>query len=164
MASHNELTPVFLHGLFDYVDGELFYRVSRGHIKKGAMAGTVRKDGRKQTIINGKHYLNHRLVFLMHHGYLPEFIDHINGNPRDNRLENLREATRVENAWNKKMQHNNTSGIKGVCWHKQSEKWDVRITVGAKRIGLGRFVDIELAELVAVEGRDKYHKEFARNG
>lgn len=164
MATHNEITQDLVVSLFEYKDGELFYKVTRGHLKHGSIAGTIRKDGRKHVIINGKHYMNHRVIFLMFNGYLPEFVDHINNDPTDNRIENLRQCTRTENSWNKRIQHNSTTKIKGVSWHKQSKKWGARITVNGKRMELGRFNDIELAELVVIEGRNKYHKEFARHG
>ena len=164
MATKNDLTQELVCDLFEYRDGELFYKKSRGHIKHGSMAGTIRKDARKHTIINGKHYMNHRIIFLMFNGYIPEFVDHIDNDPTNNRVENLRECTRTENSWNKRLQHNSTTKIKGVSWHKQSRKWGARITVNGKRMELGRFKDIELAELVAMEARRKYHKEFAHHG
>jgi hypothetical protein len=61
------------------------------------------------------------------------------------------------------MPTNNTSGIKGVCWHKSTNRWYVQLQVNKKMKYLGIYEDIELAELVAIEARAKYHGEFARN-
>jgi len=66
------------------------------------------------------------LIFLYHHGYLPKFVDHIDGNKKNNRIENLREATKSQNAMNQKVSTRNTSGIKGVMWHKRDKKWFVQ--------------------------------------
>ncbi|MCH6546434.1 MAG: HNH endonuclease, partial [Deltaproteobacteria bacterium] len=68
-------------------------------------------------------YLVHRTVFYLSHGYLPEQIDHINGIRSDNRIDNLRGANDCTNAYNRGLQSNNTSGVKGVCWYKSRDKW-----------------------------------------
>ena len=113
--------------------------------------------------IDHKSYSVHRLVWLMHHGVLPEFLDHINGNKLDNRIENLRPATKSQNNQNKRLYSNNTSGVKGVCWHKRIKKWQVNVRVNGKQKSFGFFDDIELAELVASEARNKLHGQFARH-
>lgn len=93
--------------------------------------------------INNKTYLEHRLVWLYVYGFLPEGeIDHINGNGCDNRLINLRAVSRCENRRNVKKQHNNTSGICGVDWHKQISRWRARIAINKNEIQLGVFDNI----------------------
>jgi len=89
-------------------------------------------------------------------------IDHINGNRNDNRIANLRLVTSSQNSFNMRLSIRNTSGIKGVHWDDVRKKWEISIKAGAKRYRK-RFADKELAELVAIELRDKYHKEFARH-
>jgi hypothetical protein len=64
---------------------------------------------------------------------------------------------------NSKLYCTNKSGIKNVCWNKKEKKWVVKLQVNKNRIHFGMFEDIELAELVATEARDKYHKTFARH-
>jgi hypothetical protein len=82
----------------------------------GNVAGYLNHDGYVYIKINNKIYSAHRLAWLFTNKAYPEnMIDHINGNRSDNRICNLREATRVENAYNQKKQKNNTSGVKGVC-------------------------------------------------
>jgi hypothetical protein len=103
------------------------------------------------------------LIFLLEHGYLPKEIDHINGDRPDNRIENLREATRRENPYNQGMCKNNTSGFRGVSWHNHSKAWLVRLCVNGKSKIIGYFKDLELAGLVADEARALHHGKFAYN-
>jgi len=98
----------------------------------------------------------------MHTGLNPEIVDHIDRNPSNNIFENLRAATRQQNNSNSGIRKDNTSGVKGVTWH--NNRWDVRVGFNKKRIHLGCFEDLELAELVAEMGREKYHGAFACNG
>lgn len=159
------LTKELLHEIFDYKDGLLYRKKITGpNVKVGDVVCGINNEGYSQACVNGKKYKTHRLVFLMHHGFLPEFVDHINGNRVDNRIENLRVATRTENAYNKRKQKSNTSGTPGVNWDSKSRKWRVRITKQGSRMNLGLFEDLELAQLVAMEARNKYHGEFANHG
>lgn len=163
MAEQN-LTKEILNFLFDYRDGELYWKFSlSSKSPKGTIAGTIKHDDYRRIGLNKKPYLAHRLIFMMHHGYLPEIVDHIDGNRLNNRIENLREATFSQNQHNKKTGKNNTSGYKNVTWNARKRKWLVNIRVNKKDIHIGYFVDIELADLVSQEARDKYHKEFARH-
>ena len=99
----------------------------------------------------------------MFNGYLPKFIDHIDCNPSNNKIENLREATFSQNQHNTKKRITNTSGVKNVHWYKPLKKWMVYIMINKKRKHLGYFNNIELAELVAQEARNKYHGKYARH-
>lgn len=158
MATKNYPTKEQLHQLFEYKDGELYWK-KRNQNK----AGSLRNDGRKHITINYKIYKLHRIIFLWHHGYLPKEIDHIDGNPLNNRIENLREATRYQNLMNKKKTKQNTSGCKNVSWNKSAKKWLVSMQVNGKRKYLGIYDDLELADLVATEARDKFHGNFANH-
>jgi hypothetical protein len=159
------ITQQLLKELFYYRDGELYWKfsVSR-NVKAGAIAGTVKGNGYRNIKIKSKQYLVHRIIFLYHHGYVPEFLDHINTNKLDNRIENLREATKEQNNRNCPKRKDNTSGIKGVHWDSATKKWLAKVAVGnGVQKYLGRYDDIELAQLVIEEARDKYHKEFAKH-
>jgi hypothetical protein len=154
-----------LNEFFLYKDGDLYWKVDRGSNKvAGKKAGKKNNNGYLHTKINGKLYQNHRLIFMMCHGYLPEFVDHIDGNRSNNRIENLRPASNQQNTYNRKLNKNSTSGIKGVTWHKRDNCWMVQIQSDGKKKHLGYFHILELAELVAIEARDKYHKDFANHG
>lgn len=159
------LSKEMLNELFEYRDGEIYYKVSRSRNKAGSKAGTYRPhDNAYQVIINGKHYLTHRIVFMMHNGYLPQFVDHIDRNRSNNKIENLREATLEQNAQNAKIRKDATSGVKGVSWSKVDKAWRVRVQANGQRKDFGGFKDLELAELVAMEARDKYHGKYANHG
>jgi hypothetical protein len=152
--------------LFEYSDGNLIRKkVTIPKMKVGEVAGFINKTtGYVSVKIYGKAYKVHQIVYLMHHGFIPKEIDHINGNRADNRIENLREVTRTQNRMNSKMPKTNTSGIKNVHWKKQHKKWEVILIINGKRKDFGRYADLELAELVAIEARNKYHGKYANHG
>lgn len=160
------LTQEYLQSIFDYKDGELYWKKKtskESNISIGDKAGSKNNHGYIQVYIKNKLYKVHRVIFLMHHGYLPTYIDHINCIKNDNRIENLRPATKSQNAINTKTRKNNTSNAKNVYWHKASKKWFVQLTVNGKQKSFGYYHDFELAELVAIEARDKYHGKFSNS-
>jgi hypothetical protein len=108
-----------------------------------------------------KHYAVHRVIFLLSNGWLPECIDHIDGDTRNNNPLNLRPATRLQNQFNRCVNSKCKSGIKNVTPHQ--DKWMVRFSIKGKTKHYGIFEDIEFAELVAQEIRTKLHGEFARH-
>jgi ribosomal protein L35AE/L33A len=153
--------------LFDYADGKLYWRENRGSQKcKGKIAGTLNSNGYVRVRVRelGGAVSVHRVIYCMQHGYMPDFIDHINGNRDDNRIENLRAVTQQQNSYNGKIRTHNTSGSKNVSWNKRLQQWGVSITVNYKRKFLGLFEDLELADLVAMEARNKYHGLYANHG
>lgn len=166
-----QISQQLLKELFDYrEDGNLIRKKTT--MGKGNIAGSVvgykpkvitRSHRYATTKINGKHYSIHKLIYMWHTGVWPEQIDHINKDSLDNRIENLRLATSAQNASNRKLFTSNTSGAKGVSWHKAQKKWFVYVDVNKKRKNIGYFDDFELAELVAIEARDKYHGVYANH-
>ena len=135
---------------------------TKGHAS-GKIAGS--QCGKyKIIVINQKHYLAHRLAWLYMTGSFPnEYIDHINGNHTDNRFCNLREATHGQNVQNSPLRKNNTSGIKGVSWHKHKKRWHATIFANNKRINVGYFKILEEAKKAIDVARLKYHGDFARS-
>lgn len=89
-------------------------------------------------------------------------IDHINGNPLDNRKINLRVCSHRENCMNQKKCKTNTSGVPGVSWYQATGKWKVQIVVKNKRIHLGYFNDLEDAARCRREAEEKYFGTFRR--
>jgi len=148
---------------FEYRDGELFWKIKPAmRVQIGDKAGRAGKERYERFRYKDKNLLVHRVIFLMHHQHTPKEIDHINGNKLDNRIENLREATRSQNQYNKNMMSNNTSGYRGVSWNNQKNKWAVRVKVNKKSYNFGFFDDLDVAGAVASEARAKLHGEFAR--
>jgi hypothetical protein len=95
---------------------------------------------------------------------LPEYLDHINGNPLDNRIENLRKATISQNGFNTRKYKNNKSGVKNVFWYSRAQKWIARIRVNGKNVFHQQCDTVEEAETLLKEVRHKYHGEFANDG
>ena len=163
-----DLTVDLLNELFEYdkETGDLIWREARanGKVKKGDIAGTVDSKGYIKLDVNYKKHRAHRLVFLMHKGYLPKTIDHINGNPSDNRIENLRAATTSQNHYNRKLSSNNTSGFKGVSWDINKKTWKGYIYLDGQRIHLGVYKTPEEANVVVRKAREELHGSFANHG
>jgi hypothetical protein len=136
---------------------------SHGTAKAGSVAGCSDNNGYTIIRINKKGYRAHRLVWLYVYGVIPKYVDHINGNVKDNRICNLRECTNQQNAFNSKLRSDSTSKIKVVSWHKNTKKWQARICVNYKSIYIGIFNNINEAKLAVEKYRIENHKEFARH-
>lgn len=119
---------------FWYDNGVLRYR-GAPYQPKDKAPGWVKPDtGYHCVSFEGKQYKTHRLIFLLMKGYLPPLIDHINRDRLDNRIENLREATKSEN-----MLNSTHSEKGGVCFDSFRGKWKAYIKKEGKQIFLGRF-------------------------
>lgn len=121
--------------MFTYVDGEL---VRRNSPRKRYAVHT--RSEYLCTVIEGKTYKTHRLVYLYHYGTMPHQVDHVDGNKY------------------------NTTGFKGIVWEPSRKKWRTRVCLRGKTVFSARFDDIELAEIVATMAREKYHGVFANHG
>jgi hypothetical protein len=133
--------------------------------KIGEVAGYLGKDGYRRLAVKGITYSEHRLAWLYVYGKFPELIlDHIDGNPSNNKISNLREVTQNQNQYNSKLRKDSSSGIKNVRWSKWQNKWQVTVKVLGKEKFFGYFEDLEFAELVATEVREKYHGIYANHG
>ena len=152
-----------VHYLFEYRDGDLYRKVNSKKAKAGDKAGCNDHKNYLKTKIDNVAYFNHRIIFFMHHGYLPEFIDHIDGNTLNNRIENLRPATNTQNQWNSKLPKTNTSGVKGVYWVKRDSKWRAMCRVNGTKYHIGIFTELSEAENAINNFRKTNHKEFANH-
>lgn len=154
-----------LHALLEYRDGNLFWKVKRrGNVKAGDEAGYVNKLGYKRVGINGKHYLQHRLIWIMHGNDPVDFLDHIDGDRLNNRIDNLRPATISENGCNAKLRSDNNSGIKGVFWDKKYMCWCGRVRFKGKSHFIGYFKNKEECAKAVKELRKKLHGDFVNHG
>lgn len=112
----------------------------------------------------GQKYRAHRVIWLLATGAWPvDQIDHINGVRTDNRLVNLREATPSDNMRNMCVPRHNTSGVIGVSWCEQDQRWRARMHLGAKSLHLGQFRDIEDA-IAARKAAEKFYNFHENHG
>jgi len=125
----------------------------------GKQAGFVNKLGYIPIFLNHKLYLAHRLAWLYVYGYFPAVhIDHIDRNPSNNKISNLRLATRSENMQNISLcQNNNTTGFLGVSTRKDINKYRASIRVNKKYIHLGYFYTPEAAHEAYLIAKRKHH-------
>lgn len=162
----NELTAQRARELLDYdpETGEFRWKVTRGGVTRGSIAGYIDPDGYRHIRIAGYLYLAHRLAWLITHGSWPTLeIDHRNVKPGDDRIKNLREATRAQNHQNIGVRSDNTSGYKGVSFDRINRKWVARIRVtGGRYKNLGRFPFPDQAHAAYIEAARDLHGEFAR--
>lgn len=119
---------------------------------------TASSDGYKRGRINNKEYLAHRVAWAIYYGEWPSSdIDHIDRNPSNNTISNLRLATPSNNQWNKSKCKSNTSGYKGVTWSKDKKKWMARCSAHGKEKFLGYFDDARSAsEAYCTYSKDKH--------
>ena len=141
MESLMELTQSYLKSVLHYCpDTGVFTRLAGQGARCGSIAGSL-KRGYYRMMIKGRVYTLHRLAFLYMTGDWPkQGVDHINGNPLDNRWENLRDVSQSENMRNASRSKRNASGVVGVAWDKEARKWRASIYHG-KTIHLGRHDD-----------------------
>ena len=159
----NYLTQTEARAVWDYRDGQLYWRErANTHVPAGSLAGHLRRsDGYWHVTHKRRSYLNHRVIYLIHYGIMPLYIDHIDGDSSNNKIENLRETTLRQNAHNRRKASTNKSGMKNVSPHRG--KWQVRVRANGKTCFYALVEDLELAKLIACEARDKYHADFARH-
>lgn len=143
---------------YDHKNGLLIRNFTRGHALVGTSSSAKDKDGYGVIGIDGKLYRTHRVVWLYVHGNFPNgYLDHINRNKADNRIENLREVSKAQNRENIDKAKSNQSGFKGVWLHKQTKKWCASIGYKGKNIHLGSFSSIEEAYNAYKQAAHLYH-------
>lgn len=144
---------------YDLETGVFRWKVKRGGVEIGSVAGSLNGHRYRYITVDGRNCRAHRLAWLFVHGVWPsKEIDHINGDKDDNRLENLREATRAENQRNVGMRSNNTTGFKGVYPYK--DKYRALASHNGKLISLGYYATALLASDARIAFAKVNHREF----
>jgi hypothetical protein len=162
-----EITQDLLKELFTYdPEGFLVWTSAANNQHVGKRAGYTGKGGYWfiDLFQNTKSVPAHRLIWLWHWGELPRSIDHINRIKTDNRLENLRPATPLQQNANKPMDPRNTVGFKGVQYEKERGTYRARITYKGKRRQIGRFKTAEEAHAAYCAAAKELFGDYACSG
>lgn len=142
---------------YDPETGVFVWRVDRGPNKAGDVAGTLRSDGRRNIGIDGRYNRANRLAWIHFYGKQPEnVIDHIDGNPENNAIANLRDVTVSVNGQNQKRANAGNKWPLGTSLHYG--KWEAKICLDGRRIYLGRYPSPELAHAAYVSAKRQLHE------
>jgi len=144
---------------YDPEAGVFKWKISpRNRTLPGDIAGRKNSNGYMIVTVDKQTVRLHRVAWAVTHGRWPEAdIDHINGVRDDNRIENLREATRGQNCQNTARRTDNRTGSKGVHFRKDTGKYSASITVDGKTIYLGSFCTLEEARMAREQEEIKLH-------
>lgn len=166
MTRDSNLTAKRLRELLSYDEttGVFTRKVrTRNQLKVGDVAGCVyHRTNRASTKLDGRSYENNRLAWLYTYGEWPRspHLDHIDNDPSNNRISNLREASVSQNGANSRISKNNKAGFKGV--YQRGKKYRAQIMVLRKKINLGTFNTAEEAASAYADAAIMYFGEFAR--
>jgi len=168
MQKHKPLpSAALLHELLEYdqITGGLHWKVRAArNVFAGSPAGCLTKTGYLCIRINRVTYRANRIIWRWMTGEDPgpDVIDHIDGDRLNNAFDNLRRASYAENNRNRTVNRNNTSGYKGVCWHKNEKKWYVAIRHNGVKKHIGCFSQLEAAHAAYRKASAEFHGKFAR--
>jgi hypothetical protein len=159
----SELKEIFK---YDSDSGKFVWNIVTGKVKVGTPAGTLNKTtGYWKVNYKLRPYYLHRLAWLYVYGEIPndKFIDHVDGDKSNNRILNLRLCTDSQNKKNVGILSNNTSGYKGVSWHKASMKWRVSAWLNDKQYHIGVYQSKEEAiaayKKFCVDNHEEFYKD-----
>lgn len=135
---------------YDSETGIFTWIQPQSRVLAGRRAGVAWKDGYRRITLNKKTYAEHRLAWLLHYGHWPSLdLDHINRMRDDNRIANLREATPMQNAQNRRST--------GVTWHKSAKKWQAQIKVASVSHYLGLHESEDEAKQAYLMAKKRLH-------
>lgn len=124
---------------------------------------TVGNDGRRQGYLLWQMTKAHRVIWKMVHGTEPQIIDHIDGDPGNNRLANLRNVSHAVNMRNARIRPDNKSGVPGVHFDKSRQRYLAYVDIDGKRKNIGRFKTFEEAvEARRAAAKDFFHENHGR--
>lgn len=152
---------------YDPATGVLTWKIDTGYKPlKGKPVGSFSHDrsGKKRLFIRigRKNYSGPRVIWLLIHRRWPlGDVDHIDGDPRNNRISNLRECSRTQNMANKRMHKNNACGVKGVYWDTQAQRWKATVIKDRRKHHAGSFLDKHDAGRAYLKKAEELFGEFA---
>lgn len=158
------LTPDRIREVLHYDEptGNLLWKITKSATAPaGSIAGSLNAKGHVNIQIDKTLTTAHQIVFLLHHGYLPAEIDHIDRDKTNNRIANLRPCTSSQNKGNIALLRNNVSGYRGVSLNKRSGKYHAQIKINGKQTYIGRFVLPEDAARAYNTAAMEHFGEFA---
>lgn len=183
MRKINPLPPIeYLRECFDlnHITGDLTWRIRpNSHFKTdgdcsgwnaryaGRVSGNSKVMGYLDVTIDGVAIKLHRVVYALAYGKDPGqfYVDHVDGNPCNNRPDNLRLATPSQNVANQPLSSmNNFSGIRGVYWNRKAKQWQAGVSKNGKSHYLGTFANLSEAAAVVKDARKALYGEFAYRG
>lgn len=148
---------------YDPATGEFTWAYSRGPIKIGQAAGRILKDGYRSIQFNGREWMAHCLAWAYVYGSLPsEQIDHRNLIKDDNRIGNLRAGNQVQQQGNTQVSCRNKSGLKGVRWYPERQRWRAEIRINGRSVYLGDHRTKEDAAAAYAQAALRQFGDFAR--
>jgi hypothetical protein len=148
--------------------GEFRWRMTRGKMRAGSRAGTIRRSRpgvppyRKIHVLGRGYFASRLAVFYMTGEWPTGQVDHKDRDTLNDRWGNLRPASQSQNMANSAVRSDNRSGFKGVSFNKGRSSWHVHISVKGKRIFLGRFETAEKGHAAYCVAADAFFGEFAR--
>lgn len=154
------ITKEYLQTIFKYDGHHLLWNSPAKGRRKSGVVGTLRKNGYIKVKLDGDFFYEHRLIFMMHHGFMPDYIDHINRIRNDNRIENLRSATLSNNCENSSLRCDNHLKTRGVS-KTPAGKYRAYISKNKKRIVLGTFDNLDDAKAARIKASIHYYGEFS---
>lgn len=146
---------------YDPITGSMTWLNSK--VKNGSRVipnrdvGTIDSKGYRQVRLRGKAYLVHRVAWLMLYGEWPRHLDHIDRDPLNNAISNLRECDHFENHQNTGVRKDNTSGVTGVSFNKKCRLWQAYINVQGVRHRIGHFEKFDDAVAARIAAKAEIH-------
>lgn|SRR5574343_154020 len=155
-----------LHELlhYDKRTGVFTWRKQTGRAVVGAEAGWLHSSGYVYVGVSGKYYKAHRLAWKYVYGEDPAgLVDHIDRDPTNNRIKNLRLASEQQSNQNKRAYRNSSSGHKGVGWFAPTKKWRVRIQHEGRVIQVGCYEELTDALAARQREENRLHTHAVKN-
>lgn len=147
------ITANNVHDLFCYMEGRLFWAIRPANrVQIGDEVGNDHHSGYRQFEYKGKTYQTHRVIFLMYHGYMPDYVDHRDRNRGNNLIDNLRDITNSENRINSEETWA-SSTVRGVSI--RGDKYESRITKDGTTHQLGTFCTVDEAAKAYKQARQE---------